>query len=109
MCEAYSLSARCSRKGEGAVENNGGRISLRDTGRKSLIVGDITQTAGIFNLRMQGVDSNLGSKIIASGGVLDLSMEGAGATFTGSIRGMGSTKEAGTGERRLILVCAGVF
>ena len=88
---------------KGAIENNGGRISLNDTGRKSSLVGDITQTAGNFNLRMQGLDSKLNSKIIASGGILDLSMEGAGATFTGSIRGAGSAKEAGMGERRLTL------
>ncbi|WP_308578450.1 autotransporter outer membrane beta-barrel domain-containing protein [uncultured Selenomonas sp.] len=88
---------------KGAIENNGGRISLKDMGRKSSLVGDITQTAGSFNLRMQGVDSNLKGNIIASGGVLDLSMEGAGATFTGSIRGAGSAREAGTGDRRLTL------
>ena len=88
---------------KGAIENNGGRISLNDTGRKSSLVGDITQTSGNFNLRMQGLDSKLNSKIVASGGVFDLSMEGAGATFTGSIRGAGSAREAGTGERRLTL------
>ena len=88
---------------KGAIENNGGRISLNDTGRKSSLVGDITQTSGNFNLRVQGLDSKLNSKIVASGGVFDLSMEGAGATFTGSIRGSGSAREAGTGERRLTL------
>ena len=88
---------------KGAIENNGGRISLNDTGRKSSLVGDITQTSGNFNLRMQGLDSKLNSKIVASGGVFDLSMEGAGAAFTGSIRGSGSAREAGTGERRLTL------
>ena len=88
---------------KGAIENNGGRISLNDTGRKSSLVGDITQTSGNFNLRMQGLDSKLNSKIVASDGVFDLSMEGAGATFTGSIRGSGSAREAGTGERRLTL------
>ena len=88
---------------KGAIENNGGRISLNDTGRKSSLVGDITQTSGNFNFRMQGLDSKLNSKIVASGGVFDLSMEGAGATFTGSIRGSGSAREAGTGERRLTL------
>ena len=88
---------------KGAIENNGGRISLNDTGRKSSLVGDITQTSGNFSLRMQGLDSKLNSKIVASGGVFDLSMEGAGAAFTGSIRGAGSAREAGTGERRLTL------
>ena len=67
------------------------------------MVGDITQTSGNFNLRMQGLDSKLNSKIVASGGVFDLSMEGAGAAFTGSIRGAGSAREAGTGERKLTL------
>ncbi len=88
---------------KGAIENNGGRISLNDTGRKSSLVGDITQTSGNFSLRMQGLDSKLNSKIVASGGVFDLSMEGAGAAFTGSIRGAGSAREAGTGERKLTL------
>ena len=88
---------------KGAIENNGGRISLNDTGRKSSLVGAITQTSGNFNLRMQGLDSKLNSKIVASGGVFDLSMEGAGAAFTGSIRGAGSAREAGTGERKLTL------
>ena len=88
---------------KGAIENNGGRISLNDTGRKSSLVGDIMQTSGNFSLRMQGLDSKLNSKIVASGGVFDLSMEGAGAAFTGSIRGAGSAREAGTGERRLTL------
>ena len=88
---------------KGAIENNGGRISLNDTGRKSSLVGDITQTSGNFNFRMQGLDSKLNSKIVASDGVFDLSMEGAGAAFTGSIRGAGSAREAGTGERRLTL------
>ena len=88
---------------KGAIENTGGSISLRDTGRTSSLKGDITQTGGGFGLKMQGVNSKLESKIVASDGLVDLSMEGAGATFTGSIRGSGSAREAGTGERRLTL------
>ena len=79
---------------KGAIENNGGAITLNDANKTSALKGDVYQRGGTFNLTLSGKGSHAQSAIRNNGGTVNLDITGDGAQFTGSIRKMSTMYSA---------------
>ena len=79
---------------KGAIENEGGVITLNDANKTSVLKGDVYQRGGVFNLTLSGKDSHAQSAIRNNGGTVNIDLSGDGAQFTGSIRKLSTMSSA---------------